>query len=208
MTGFSDEGTFFLYGNGARLGVIHAKITPSGAAETKTIIWLGGKQIETSSVIEPDADGRWKKITNKTPGSTTVVTRDVTRATITGSDKPSTVQLREGALPLDPDSLPQMSLILRRYDRARGRFQTFPMFTLSYLSNETPLDVRIEMRESMERSFTGKSLKLTKFQLYFPGSEAFLWADADGRIYLYQVPEQKSVVVREGYEDLLLVPGN
>jgi X-Pro dipeptidyl-peptidase (S15 family) len=43
---------------------------------------------------------------------------------------------------------------------------------------------------------------LTKFLYGLPGLDAFVWADGTGKIYLVDIPAQKAVFVREGYEAL------
>jgi len=198
LAGFEDQATFFLIVNEERLGVMQSNWKPDGHFESHTTITLAGQSIQASTKIVPDADGRWTQITMEAPTGAVNITRDGSSVRRTIKEKTTTWETRDGLLLFENNAPALMSQALRQYDRIKGGVQSFPLIILPGV----PVDLKLEAKESSERSVGGKDLSLTKFIYSLPGVDIIVWADSAGKLYLGEVPAQKAAFVREGYEML------
>jgi hypothetical protein len=198
LAGFEDQATFFLIVNEERLGVMQSTWKPDGHFESHTTISLAGQSVQASTRIIPDADGRWTQITMEAPTGTVNITREGSSVKRTIKEKTTTWETREGLLLFENNAPALMSQALRQYDRTKGGVQSFPLIILPGV----PVDLKLEAKESSERSVGGKNLSLTKFIYSLPGVDIVVWADASGKMYLGEVAAQKAAFVREGYETL------
>ncbi len=198
LSGFEDDATFFLTVNEERLGVMKSSWKPDGHFESSTTITLAGQSVQATTKIVPDADGRWTQITMEAPTGTVSIARDGSSVKRTIKEKTTTWETREGVLLFENNAPALMSQAIRQYDRSKGGVQTFPLLILP----GNGVELKLEAKESTERSIGGKSLSLTKFIYGLPGADITIWADASGKMYLGEVPAQKAAFVREGFEDL------
>ncbi len=203
FAGLSDEGTFSLVRNEERLITMKYKLSPDGAFEGEHTLAFAGQSVHTTMKITPDAEGRWELIEIETVGRGTArVVREGTTAKIsaktetkdetwTETIKPDTV-LFENYLPVF------YSQAVRRYDRAKGGKQEFPVFIIPART----FDASLEFIDTVERAVAGRDMKFHRFTYGLPGVDVILWTDDEGKIYLGDVPAQRAAYIRDGYESL------
>ncbi|HEV2987926.1 MAG TPA: CocE/NonD family hydrolase, partial [Candidatus Angelobacter sp.] len=204
LAGFEDQGTFFLMVNEERLGVMQHTWKSNGQFESHTTISLAGQSVQATTKIVPDVEGRWTQITMEAPTGAVNITRDGSSVKRTIKEKTTDWETREGVLLFENNSPALMSQALRQYDRTKGGVQTFPLLILPGAG----VDLKLEMKESAERSVGGKNLSLTKFIYGIPGADITVWADASGKLYMGEVQAQKAAFVREGFEELRKAEAN
>jgi putative CocE/NonD family hydrolase len=198
LAGFDDEATFALTLNEEKLGAMQSTWKPDGRFESHATIALANQTVQTSTKIVPDASGRWAQIVIEAPTGTVTMTRDGSSVKRTIKEKTTTWETREGVLLFDNNSPMLISQAIRQYDRAKGGVQQFPLLVMP----GTGVELKLEAKESIERSIGGKDLSLTKFVYSLPGVDILIWADKASKIYMAEVPAQKAAFVREGYEAL------
>ncbi len=199
LAGFEDQGNFTLFLNGQRLTVMESRWKKNGSFEGHAAINLAGQKTETTTRIVPALDGRWARITLESALGLVMLTRKGSTVTHMFKNKKNTWETREGLVLFDNNSPALISQALRRYDRKKGGVQKFPLLILP----DTLTDLTVEAKRTTTYKIAGKNRTLTKFLYGLPGMEIYAWADAEGRVYLVNVPAQKAAFVREGYEALL-----
>jgi uncharacterized protein len=198
LAGFEDEASFVLVLNEERIAVMKCSWKKDGNFESHATISLAGQTVQQNMKIAAGADGRWTDIEMVSPAATVKLVRDGIKVTRTIKDKTTTWETREGVLLLDNNAPSLNSHSIRAYDRKKGGAQKFPVLVLPGQA----IEITLEAKEKVERSIAGKDISLTRFTLSAPGSEAQIFADENGKIYLIEVPAQKVAFVREGYEAL------
>ena len=198
LAGFEDEATFDLSVNEQRVAVMQCSWKKDGNFESHATITLAGQTVQQSTKITAGTDGRWTNIDMVSPVATVKIIRDGVKVTRTLKDKTTTWETREGVLLLDNNAPSLTSLTIRAYDRNKGGAQKFPVLVLPGQA----IEVTLEAKEKVERSIAGKDLSLIRFTLSAPGSDADIFVDDYGKVYLVDVPAQKVFFVREGYEAL------
>lgn len=205
FAGFSDAGTFHLYKNEDIIVTSRFVWETNGRFETHNSLAMAGQKVDFSFRYSPDADGRFQRIEIDQPGGTAIVERD-------GSTVRTSFKEQKGSATIKPDSIlfenftpAFMTLAVKRYDRAKGGKQTFPVFVVAGLG--ATVDASFEFRQTVERAVGAKDLKLDHYTYYFPGVDIEVFAGADDdRIYFADVPAQRAAYVREGYEALRKPP--
>src|SRR5215470_6028512 len=198
LAGFEDEASFSLILNEERLAVMQSSWKKDGSFDSHATVTLAGQTVEVKTKITPDSDGRWARIVIEAPVTTITLSRDGAKVTRTMKDKTTTWETRQGVLLIDNNSPGLSSQCIRAYDRKKGGAQKFPVLVLPGQA----IEITLEAKEKIERSVAGKDLSLTRFFLGAPGSDAYIFADDTGKVYLMEVPAQKAAFVREGYESL------
>jgi uncharacterized protein len=199
MSGFTDSGTFHIYKDEEILARIDFTWQEDGSFEGKCVLELAGQKVTTDTTISVDKDGHWTKIA----GSARLLGKyelervgDKIKKTL--GKKTEAFPFKAGAVLFDDGSPALLSMSVRAYDQAKGGKQTLQMVIVPAAA----LDVTLERKDAVERSVGGKDLKLTRYSLVLATLELIIWADADGKIYLAEVPAQSAAFVREGYEPL------
>lgn len=198
LAGFEDEGTFTLILNEQRIAEMQCSWKKDGNFESHATITLAGQTVQQSTRITAGADGRWTNIDMVSPVATVKIVRDGINVTRTLKDKTTTWQTRDGVLLLDNNAPSLLSHTIRAYDRKQSGAQKFPVLVLPGQA----IEITLEAKEKVDRSVGGKDLSLTRFTLSAPGSEASIFVDDNGKVYLMEVPAQKVTIVRQGYEAL------
>jgi hypothetical protein len=198
LAGFEDQANFILFLNGQRLTVMQSTWKKNGSFEGHTAINLAGQKTETTTRIVPARDGRWARITMESALGLVMLTRRGSTVTHMFKRKKNTWQSREGMVLFDNNSPALISQSLRQYDRRKGGIQKFPLLILP----DTLTELKLEAQKTTHDKVVGNKQTLTKFLYGLPDMEIDVWADTEGRIYLIDVPSQKAVFVREGYESL------
>ncbi len=198
LSGFSDEGKFFLYVNEDLVANMTFKWQADGTFDNKGTISMAGQTVTQTIKITPDKDGRWTRIDVETPLGPIIFVREGEIARTTFKEKKDTLALKPNAT-LYADLAPVLlSQVIRMYDRAKGGKQTFAQLVVPAMT----MDVSLELKDKVERSIGGRDLQLTRYTFAIAGIEMTLWADQEGRLYLIEAPTQHATMVREGYESL------
>jgi putative CocE/NonD family hydrolase len=198
LSGYQDEGVFFLYLKEARVATITFKWKVDGSFESKNTLSIGGQSVEQSVKFTPDKDGRWVKIALESPRGPTTVERTGGVAKRTTKDKVETIKLKPGTGLFDNNSPTFMTQQVRLYDQAKGGKQTFPVFVVPALVT----DVTLERKDPVDRTVGGKDVRFSRYLYSLLGLDVTIWLDPDGKLVFADVPVQHAAYVREGYEIL------
>src|ERR1039457_1364867 len=117
-------------------------------------------------------------------------------------DKTPTFDVMPGARLFDNYRPTLISQAVRLYDRAKGGKQPFPVIIMPGVA----MDASLEFKDQVERTVGNKDLTFIRYTYSLVGIDITLWTDADGRVYLGEVPSQHAAYVREGYEALRKEP--
>ena len=204
LSGFKDEGVFFLYLNEDRIATMKFQWQADGSFENQATISMAGQSVTTTYSIVPDKEGRWVNITSKGPQGPVITVREGEVARRTFKEKTETVNIKPASRLFGNYSPALMSQAVRLYDRVKGGKQSFPLVIIPGVMMEASL----EYKDTVERSLGGKDLRFFRYLYGLPGVDVTVWVDADGRLYLGDVPAQHAAYVREGYEILRQVPSS
>ncbi len=192
LAGFEDSGTFTIFYNEEQLGTQDWVWKADGTFESHGRMQIAGQTIEAFAVIVPGAEGRWEKMTFTSAVGVRTVTRAGTAATQTfksaSMEKTSTFETEAGSVLFEGNSLALISQAIRLYGLERGGIQKFPVLVEGKLAAELSLQA------------AEKKDGVTKFVYGLPGIDIYAWADCTGRLYMVQIPAQKAVFVRDGFE--------
>jgi uncharacterized protein len=202
LKGPGEDATFYLYVNEDRVGTIKAKWLPGGAYQNDATISMAGQSMTVTTSIAVDTDGLWNQITASAPAGATTCVREGATARRTAKDKATTIDIKPGARLFDNYGPALMSQAVRLYDRAKGGKQPFPLIVVPGAAIEASL----EFKDQVERTVAGKDLTFIRYTYSLAGIDITLWTDADGRVYLGEVPVQHAAYVRKGYEVLRKEP--
>lgn len=200
LSGFSDEGVFYLYKDESRLATMSFKWRDDGTFEGKSTLSMAGQKVDSSLSITPGKDGRWVSMSIGTPLGPVTVERGDDVARINFKGKTETVTLKPGTMLFENFTPALMSQAVRAYDKAKGGKQTFPLFLIP----QAVMEGTLEVKDTVERSIRGRDMAFTRYTYGVPGVDVMVWVDDAGRLYLADVPAQHAAYVREGYEALRL----
>jgi putative CocE/NonD family hydrolase len=202
LKGFGEDSTFYLYVNEDRVGTIKVKWLPGGSYQNEATLAMAGQSMTVTTSIAVDPDGIWTQFTAAAPAGTTTCVREGATARRTLKDKTTTFDVKPGARLFDNYGPTLMSQAVRLYDRAKGGKQPFPVIILPGVA----MDASLEFKDQVERTVGNKDLTFLRYTYSLVGIDITLWTDADGRVYLGEVPSQHAAYVREGYEALRKEP--
>jgi len=202
LAGFSDEARFIVIVNEERLGTIESSWESDGSFTGRMELRVAGQTVTRSTKITPGPDGRWKEAVTELPRGTFKLTRDGVDVRAEFMGRTSTFKTRRGEALQDMSFVALQSLTLRRYDRATGGRQEFPVLVMGGGAGE----VTLELLETTERTIGNRDERVDKFRWSVPGADIFIYADRNGRLLLLDASVLKQAVVREGCESLLKPP--
>jgi putative CocE/NonD family hydrolase len=202
LAGYSDEGTFFIFKNEERLVTLEFTWKAEGTFENKSTIEMGGQTVTQRLQVEPDNDGRWKKITQDTPLGPLTLERDGSVATRKLNERVDTINMKPETVLFENMSPALMSLAVRHYDQAKGGKQTFPIFIVPI----GVFDAALERLDRVTRSIDGREVMFTRYTYGAPGVDLTVWVDDKDRVCLAEVPAQHAAYVRKGFEALRAAP--
>jgi hypothetical protein len=202
LSGFKDEGVFLLYVNEDRVATLKFQWQADGNFHNQAVISMAGQSVTITDTIVPDSDGHWVKITTQSPQGPVTAVREGDVARRTFKEKTEIVNLKPGAVLFGNYAPALMSQAVRLYDKAKGGKQTLPLLIIPGVLRE----VSLEYKDKVERSIGGKDVAFARFIYGVPGVDITVWVDADGKLYLADVPAQHAAYVREGYEALRREP--
>jgi putative CocE/NonD family hydrolase len=198
LAGFRDEGAFHLYQDGQRLGTIRFRWQADGSFENTSELSQAGKSVKQTLRITPAKDGSWDRIAIDATGGSALFVLEGDKIKLTAQGKDTLLDFSDGAAFQDMLSPALLSLPLLRYDHAKSGKQTLPVF----LSVGGSQEMSVEKKDEVKRTVSGRDLKLTRYDANVLGSDLIIWADAAGKVYLFEEPVSQSAFVREGYESL------
>ena len=202
LSGFEDKGSFHLYVNEDRIAVLDFEWKRDGSFEGRQTLSLAGQTRVSSIRIEPDSEGRWVRILSESPAAQAAIERsglDVTRKI---KEQTTTFKLQKDVVLYSDNAPALLAFAVRRYDRAGGGKQRFPLFIVPGVVRE----MEIEWKEAFERTVGGRDLKFDRWICAIQPVELTVWTGPDGRVALVDVPVQKAAFVREGFETLRKPP--
>jgi uncharacterized protein len=209
LSGFPDEGAFFLYWNEERVATVNFRWMADGTFQSRRVLSVARQSVQSTAALTPDAEGRWTSAVFEDDLCKRVFQRAGSNLTFTFPHETGNGAMPKDMLTFDRDSPALISQALRRYDAAKGGRQTFPLLVLS-AGNGEPLTV--ERQDMVERTAGGRRLRLVRWTYAPSGCEIHVLAGQDGRVYMasglpwfngWGVSSQHSVYVRQGYEELL-----
>ncbi len=198
LAGVSDEGVFYVYKNEDRIVTSRFKWEPSGRFEAENTLAMAGQSVRFAFTFWPDADGRFARIDIEQPQGPASIERDGTTARIVFKDKKTPITFKPDTILFENFTPAFMTLAVKRYDRAAGGKQKFPVFVVG----SVVVDASLEYKDTVERAVGDRDLKFDRFTYYFPGVDIIVWADAEAKVYLADVPQQRAAYVRAGFESL------
>ena len=202
LKGPGEDATFYLYVNEDRVGTINAKWLPGGAYQNEATLAMAGQSMTVATSIAVDPDGLWTQITAVAPTGTTTCIREGATARRTLKEKTTTFDVKPGVRLFDNYGPALMSQAVRLYDGAKGGKQAFPVIIVPGAA----IQASLEFKDRIERTVADKDLTFLRYTYSLAGIDITLWTDADGRIYLGEVPAQHAAYVRDGYEVLRKEP--
>lgn len=198
LAGFEDEGVFFIFKGEERIITIRYAWKPDGRYETDSVLAMAGQEVKFGYTITPDADGRFARIDLRQPQGPAVIERDGATVRLTFKEIKRTATLKPDSVLHEDYSPALMSIPVKRYDRAKGGVQSFPVYVLAAVV----LEASLERIEPAERTIGGRDVAFERFTYRFPGVDMIVWADEKSKICFIDVPAQRAAYVREGYEAL------
>lgn len=198
LAGFEDDATLLIFVGDDKLGTMTSSWRKDGSYTATTELTIAGQKVTRSTTITPDAEGRWAEIRLTLPSGTLSMKRDGTSVTREFQNKTSTFETRQDLTLYDISSMASFAQTLRRYDRAKGGAQKFPVLAVG----GSGVEVTLTLEEKAMRTVGGHDMDVLRWKLSMPGADLPVLSAEDGRILLVDVPQQKSLVVREGFESL------
>ncbi|MCK4660534.1 MAG: CocE/NonD family hydrolase [Phycisphaerae bacterium] len=202
LAGFSDKGVFLVYKNEERIATIKFRWDRDGTFDNQHTLSLGGQSVSAKLHIPPTADGPWREISMESPLGPVSITRQGDLCRIECKSEVQTLNLKPDVVLWENFAPALISQAVRRYDKAKGGKQTFPLFILP----KRVMEASLELQDTVERWVNGRELQFTRYRYALPGVDAVLWADAQGKLYLADLPALHAAYVREGYEILRRTP--
>lgn len=203
LAGFEDEASFLLSVNEQPVAHLSSRWTPDGRFEGRSAVSFAGQTVETTVEIIPAPDGRWCEIVIRTPAGVRTAVRNGTAVRESFRDaqgeKAGTFDTEEGLVLFDNNCPALISQAVRRYNGERRGKQKFPLLINGYHS----VELTLEATESLIATAGGQRLALTAFIYAIPGLDLRVLADEIGRVYVVEVPAQKAIFIRDGFQELL-----
>ncbi|MBV9209997.1 MAG: alpha/beta fold hydrolase, partial [Acidobacteria bacterium] len=207
-TALCGKGVFLVSLSGTQVGreAFEIKCLAGGgyAASGQTVLKLPGAEVNAQTSIELDKSALPLKFTS----SGTMLGNSIEQ-TITFNDGKATVETKAGAQQMLYDKSASfimanvqylLMLVAARYDTARGGEQSIALFpNLSATMERTA-------RDEVQAAGVAAAPKPTAFERYamrLGEASLVLWADAQGRIVVISLPQQKYVAAREEYANFV-----
>ena len=128
LAGVEDSGTYYLYVNEEQLGTMNFTLTKDGTYANHFTLSLGGQVNKVDTAVTPDDKGVWKTISIVTARGVVAEERTGRLVKNTFQGESSTAQLEENTQLYNNYGPALQTLILKRYDRARGGKQPLSIF--------------------------------------------------------------------------------
>jgi len=198
LAGFEDQGTFTLRVNEEPLGTTDFTWRKDGSYESHFNLKMGGQTMQVDVSVIPGDGGIWKRIEMKTARGPVLVEREGRLTTLTFQEKKTTVQLEERSTVFDNYGPALGAAIVKEYDAAKGGKQPLSVC----VAGGGPIDGALERLENAEKPVSGKDLVFSHYRLSILTLDIDLWLDNTGKVVLEEVPIQKAVFIRKGFEEL------
>lgn len=199
LSGFSDKGEFQLYVNEDPIATIKFDWRADGSFDEEIVLSMAGQNVKTTMKITPDAEGRPLSIAVESPLGPQSFKREASTLTFEFKTKKSTLTIKPQSILFENVSPALISQAVMHYDRQKKGKQDFPLLILN---GPIIMSGSLEWLETVDRAVAGKDLTLDKYKYGLPGVDAFVFTDADGKLFLADIPAQRAAYVRTGYEAL------
>ncbi len=200
IAGFEDEGTFTLMVNEEPVGTTDFIWRKDGSYESHFVMKLGGQTNQVDVVVTPDESGVWKRVETRSARGTALTEREGRLIQIELQGKRATAQLKERSATFDNYGPALGAAIVREYDAAKGGKQPLSVCIVG----GGAVDGGLERLEKVERPIGGKDVSFARYRISIRTLEVDIWLDPDGKVVFEEVPVQKAVFVRKGFEGLLV----
>ena len=200
MAGFEDQGIFTLMVNEEPVGTADFVWRKDGSYESHFLMKLGGQTNQVDVVVTPDSTGAWKRVDTKSARGTAVTEREGRLIRIAFQEKKATAQLKERSVTFDNYGPALGAAIVREYDAAKGGKQPLSVCIVG----GGAVDGGLERLDSVERPVAGKDVSFARYRVSVRTLEIDVWLDPDGKVVFEEVPVQKAIFVRKGFEGLLV----
>ncbi len=198
IAGFEDQGTFTLLINEEQVGTTEFAWRKDGSYDSHFLLKLGGQSNQVDVVITPDESGVWKRVETKSSRGTVLTEREGRLVRTTFQEKKATGQIKERSAAFDNYGPALGAAIVREYDAAKGGRQPLSVCILG----GGAIDGVLERLAAVERPVDGRDLSFSRYRISIQALDIDIWLNQDGRVVFEEVPVQKAVFVRKGFEDL------
>jgi putative CocE/NonD family hydrolase len=199
IAGFEDRGTFTLMVNEERVGTTEFVWRKDGSYESHFLLKLGGQTNQVDVAVTPDESGVWKRVETKSTRGTALTEREGRLIRIAFQEKKTTAQLKERSVAFDNYGPALGAAIVREYDAVKGGKQLLSVCVLGGGAVEGGL----ERLAAAERAVGGRDVSFTRYRISIRALDIDIWLDPDGKVVFEEVPVQKAVFVRNGFEELV-----
>lgn len=201
LSGFSDEALFTSYERGKRARVTRCRWEEDGHISCQAVTVDAGGSSVYRFVVVPDQEGRWQRVSRQSGSYACELLREGTLAqrTCKPSERGSTTAAARSIEPrtvlTDRTHAPILwSQLVRLFKMERARQQPFNLLwpdgksdsiLLAYIGCETHV-------------VSGDTLNVYLYE----SRDEVIWCNSDAKVYMVEVPENRIVAVRQGYDVL------
>ncbi len=89
--------------------------------------------------------------------------------------------------------------MIREYDQPKGGRQEITVC----VNGSGALEGGLERLDAIEKAVAGKDVQFSRYRLSIRTLDIDLWLAPDGKVVMEEVPIQKAVFVRKGFEELV-----
>jgi uncharacterized protein len=197
QSGISDAGSFIFYLDDERLSRCDFLWQPSGQFHSETQLTLGGQTVESVMDMAVDSQGAWSKIKIQSPTVSAEIVREGNQVECRDQNRGTTkFSLKPDSLIFDSDAPALLVTAIRRYNGPKGGLQRFPVLVLPTRQTELTVELRTTKDE------------LTCYRLELENVQLDCWVNSDLQLCLLELPKQRAVLVRTGYEKLHKIENN
>jgi len=198
LAGIEDQGTFILRVNEEPVATTDFVWRKDGSYESHFSLKMAGQSMQMDAVITPGDGGIWQKLDLKTARGPVTIEREGRLVTSVFQEKKSTSQLQERSAYFDNYGPALCAAMLKEYDAAKAGKQPLSIF----VGGGMAVDGALERLDNAEKTVGGKDVPFTRYRLSIQTLDVDLWLNSDGKVVLEEVPVQKAVFVRKGFEEL------
>ncbi len=205
-----DSGKFLLSIQETDIGTDTFTTDANGSFTSDIAISLGGQNVQSHSVVKFQA-GHLQEITTdagKKGKFTLTLTGGKAKLTVPGA-KPETkdVTFPAHALPFGNFAPHLLASFLAAYDTTKGGPQPFDIVLIDGISPQGPITLRgtLISNGAKPMQVAGKTIPVSRYVLTIASAadlDIEILADSDGHILMWNVPSQKYLAIRDGYQDL------
>ncbi|HZO87478.1 MAG TPA: CocE/NonD family hydrolase [Chthonomonadaceae bacterium] len=202
-----DSGKFLLTIQETDIGMDTFTADAEGGSEADIAISLGGQTNKSHISVKAKAGQLTEIATDAGPAGKFTLTLDGEKGHLKAEGRTlltADVTLPAHLLPFSNFGPHLLSRLLAAYDLSKGGPQTFDLVLTDAVGPKgvIPLKGTLLSNGAKPMQVAGKKIPVSRYLLTLMGINIELMADSDGRILMWNVPAQRYVAVRDGYQDL------